>query len=237
MSSSPDLVTTSAPSRPRVSLVPLPPQAHPTRPGPLRALGLLVRFRWHLLGRPVRVVLVLVTLLALLLVAVTLVGAHRVPGRVLSAAGIPPDMVAASLPVTFVAFLLTVTAAALGSGGGRETLPAEQAVTFPIGTTTDHLAALGWAPLTLAWVVPATALAASVSFLARDDLAAAETVVVLWLLTATATAQVLAWLAEALRGSRHGTLAVRVVVVLGVVVVGLTFWYGRARSAAHLLGG
>jgi len=230
-------MATSSRPRERATLTRLPLQQRSHPPGPLTALGVLVRFRWHLLARTVRVMAVLASMSALALVMGSIVGAHRLRADGLRAAGVPADEIAASLPVMVVAFLLTVTAAAVGSGGGRETLPADQAVALPIGSTTDHLAALGWAPLTLAWVVPATALAATVSFLARDHPAAAETVVILWLLTATAIAQVLAWLAETVRGSRHGRWAVRVVITLGVVVVGLTLWTGHARPAAHLLGG
>ncbi|MEO3935584.1 hypothetical protein V3N99_02385 [Dermatophilaceae bacterium Soc4.6] len=226
-------------------LVGLPPQQHPSPPSPLRALGVLARFRWAMLPGPVQVLGLLVGVIALSLEVLLVVGAHRLrsdPGTLtsvtsLTSAGFSAQTLVATLPLTFAAFLLTVTAAALGSGGGRETLPADQAVALPIGSSTDHLAALGWAPLTLAWVVPATALAASVSFAARHDVVAGEAVVVLWLLAVTAAAQLLAWLVESLRSTRHGPLAVRLVTAAVVLVVAVTFWQGHAHTVVRAVGG
>src|SRR3954469_22559020 len=43
------------------------------------------------------------------------------------------------LPTAYIAFLLTTTMAIIGSGGGRELLPREQAVAFPVSPVTDHI--------------------------------------------------------------------------------------------------
>ena len=90
------------------------------------------------------------------------------------------------LPAGFLAFFVTTATAVLFAGGGREALPAEQAVAYPVGPTTDHLAALVMAPLNLAWLLQTWTLLFTVSALTADgNLAAAVLPVVLWLLACT----------------------------------------------------
>ncbi|MGH3629939.1 MAG: hypothetical protein ACRDRL_21175, partial [Sciscionella sp.] len=59
------------------------------------------------------------------------------------------------LPSAYTLLLLAVALAVISAGGGRELLPAEQAVALPISTTTDHLGALLLAPLNIAWALEA----------------------------------------------------------------------------------
>ena len=54
-----------------------------------------------------------------------------------------------------LAFLVLAIFTAVASAGGREVIPREQAVAFPVSTTTDHLGALLLAPLNIAWIVQA----------------------------------------------------------------------------------
>lgn len=200
--------------------------------GPVPALVALLRFR--LGGRPLRL-RVAMALALLAVIAVTLAAAV-VPTRL----SLPDDLlseVRRYLPAAVLVFLLTSVVAAVSSGGGREMLPADQAVAFPIGTTTDHLATLLWAPLNLAWLVQAWTLVASAAMVGRDHLAASVLPILLWVAAATAIAQALAWGVEIIRQSPHGVLAFRVVCgVTGAAVLGASVT-GRAVPAARALGG
>ncbi len=53
---------------------------------------------------------------------------------------------------------------AAASGGGRELLPREQAVAFPVSSTTDHLGALLMAPLNIAWLLQAWTLLGATAY-------------------------------------------------------------------------
>ncbi len=84
---------------------------------------------------------------------------------------------------------------AVASGGGRELLPREAATPYPVSTTTDHLGALVMAPLNIAWILQAWLLLGATAYAVGPEyLVAAQAVVVAWLLSATALAQVAAWL-------------------------------------------
>ena len=205
-----------------------------TRPlGAVPALVALLRFR--LGGRPLRLRIAMG--LALLAVLGLTVLAAVVPTQVDLPADLIPQ-VRLYLPAAVLVFLLTSVVSGVSSGGGRELLPADQAVAFPIGSTTDHLASLLWAPLNLAWLVQAWTLVASAAIVGgRGHLGATILPMLLWVAAATAVAQAVAWGVEIVRQSPHGVLAVRVVWgVLGgaVLVASLT---GRAVTAARALGG
>ena len=222
----------------RSSADPLPgTPAHPTGPaqhlGPALALVPLLRF-W-LGGRPLRARIAMV--LALLAAVTTTVLAAVVPAR----ADLPADLVPQVrlyLPAAVVVFLLTSVVAGVSSGGGREMLPADQAVAFPIGSTTDHLASLLWAPLNLAWLVQAWTLVASAAIVGgRGHLVATVLPMLLWVATATAVAQAVAWGVEIVRQSRHGVVAIRVAWGVGGAGVLVASFTGRAVDAARVMGG
>src|SRR6478609_6125209 len=63
-----------------------------------------------------------------------------------------------NLGAAFAGFLLLAVGAAMGSGGGRELLSRSEAAVHPISPVTEHLGALLFAPVNLAWVLAATAL-------------------------------------------------------------------------------
>lgn len=136
------------------------------------------------------------------------------------------DQVRTSLPAAVLGFLVTSTVAVVSSGGGREVIPAEQAVAFPIGTATDHLASLLLAPVNLAWLVQAWALLAAVAAVTGPDrLGAAQLPTLLWIGTATAVAQLIAWLIEIVRLRPGGGWVVRASTALlgaGLVAVATT---------------
>ncbi|PUA81330.1 hypothetical protein [Nocardioides currus] len=127
--------------------------------------------------------------------------------------GIPADrldLVEAALPAALAGFLLLGIGASMGGGGGRELLPREQAVIHPIGPLTEHLGALVLAPLNLAWLLQAWALLATTALtVGPHGLLGAQVVVLLWVVLATAAAQVVGWSVEGVRRTRHGVVVIR----------------------------
>lgn len=121
----------------------------------------------------------------------------------------------ALLPSLCVGFLVLAMTTAVASAGGREIVPREQAVAFPVSTTTDHLGALLLAPLNIAWIAQSWALIAITAYcMGPRGLLAYELPVVLWILAATALAQVAGWIAEGVRRGPRGIAIFRTVVVL-----------------------
>lgn len=167
-------------------------------------LGHLLRFRAQTVRRPRLGALALAAVLAVTLVmAVAPAWLAAVPGE-------SQRQVERLLPAALAGFLLLGIGASMGGGGGRELLPREQAAIHPVGPLTEHLGALVLAPLNLAWLLQAwTLLAATALVVGRPGLAGAQLVVVLWLLVATALAQVVGWSVEGVRRTRHGVVAVR----------------------------
>ena len=130
------------------------------------------------------------------------------------------------LPSGFLGVLLVSIISAATSGGGRELLPREQAVAFPVSPTTDHLGALLMAPLNIAWLMQCWVILGATSYGvgARPTLVLALVPAFLWLAAATAVAQALAWLVEwTVRGPRGVPivrgLAVAVFLLAATVVV------------------
>jgi hypothetical protein len=136
--------------------------------------------------------------------------------------------VLALLPSASLGFLLLAAFTAVASAGGREVVPREQAVAFPVSTTTDHLGALLLAPLNIAWILQSWTLLGMTSYALGDRLLwAYEIPVLLWIVTATALAQVVGWLAEGVRRGAHGIAVFRgitlVVATLAAALV-VTGW-------------
>lgn len=114
------------------------------------------------------------------------------------------------LPTGLAAFLALAALSAVASGGGRELLARDHAVSLPVSPTTDHLGALLLAPLNIAWLLQGWLLLGSAAYaLGPDGLAAAQVGILLWLAAATALAQVVAWSLEAVRRRAHGIGLVR----------------------------
>lgn len=125
------------------------------------------------------------------------------------------------LPTGFAAFLLLALASAVASGGGRELVPRDQLLAYPVSPATDHLGALLLAPLTIAWLLQAWALVGSAAYAAGSRsptwLVAGT---LLWVLAATAVGQLVAWWVETVRRLPHGIGAVRALAAGAVVLVG-----------------
>lgn len=128
------------------------------------------------------------------------------------------------LPSAYLSVLVISIVSAATSGGGRELLPREQAVAFPVSPTTDHLGALLMAPLNIAWLLQCWVVVGATSYGigARPTLVLALLPVFAWLFAATAMAQLLAWVVEWVRRGPHGALVVRgaaVLLVTGMAIL------------------
>jgi hypothetical protein len=129
--------------------------------------------------------------------------------------------VLALFPSAALGFLLLASFTAVASAGGREVVPREQAVAFPISPTTDHLGALLLAPLNIAWIMQAWLLLGAASYaLGPSRVWAYEIPVLLWIVAATALAQIVGWVAEGVRRGRHGIGTFRILVVLFALALG-----------------
>ena len=154
---------------------------------------------------------------ALLTVAATVAPAYLGGPRPRPFAG----QILALFPSMCLGFLLLACFSAVASAGGREVIPRDQAVAFPVSSTTDHLGALLLAPLNIAWLVQAWALLGSMSYaLGPARLIAYELPALLWVVVATALAQVVGWLAEGVRRGPRGIATFRVIIggLAGAVV-------------------
>ncbi len=119
--------------------------------------------------------------------------------------------VAILLPTALLGVLVIAVVSAAATGGGRELLARDQAVAFPVSVTSDHLGALLMAPLNIAWLLQAWTLMGSVAYVVGPSprLVPAELLTVLWLMCATAIAQVAAWAVEWVRRGAAGLWLVR----------------------------
>jgi hypothetical protein len=114
------------------------------------------------------------------------------------------------LPTAMAGFLAIAIASAVASGGGRELLNREHAVAYPVSPITDHLGALLLAPLNIAWLLQAWLLLGATSYGLQGDFVLPALVgMLLWVLLATSTAQVVAWTVESIRRRDRGILVVR----------------------------
>ena len=137
----------------------------------------------------------------------------------------------ALLPALCLGFMVLAVFTAVASAGGREVVPRDQAVAFPVSTTTDHLGALLLAPLNIAWVLQAWTLLGITSYaLGPERIWAYELPVALWVLTATALAQVGGWLAEGVRRGPHGIVLFRALVTLLALAAGLLVVTGNLAA-------
>ncbi len=156
---------------------------------------------------------------ALGLIGLLTLAAAWLPAHLPGAAGTPGGLerfpsrdIAVLLPSAYVGVLVISMISAASSGGGRELLPRDQGVAFPVSPTSDHLGALLMAPLNIAWLLQSWAVLAMTAFVVGPHhLPAAQVPVLLWLAVATAVAQLVAWAVEWLRRGRQGQWMVRAV--------------------------
>ncbi len=175
-------------------------------------LGSLLAFRRSALSRTHSRRLWWAAALALVLTAAAMIGPAYLGGD------FPRERsgsLLALMPSMAVGFLALAIFSAVASGGGREVVPRDQAVAFPVSTTTDHLGALLMAPLNIAWFAQAWTLFGIASYaLGPEKLWAYQLPLLLWVLASTAMAQIFGWLAEGVRRGRNGIVTFRLIVAV-----------------------
>ncbi|GAA1940991.1 hypothetical protein [Nocardioides marmoribigeumensis] len=115
------------------------------------------------------------------------------------------------LPTAMVGILVIALISAAASGGGRELIPRDQGVAYPVTPLTDHLGALLMAPLNTAWLLQAWTLLGATAYVVGPTwwLPLVQLPVVLWLVCATTIAQVIGWGMEWVRRGRGGPWSIR----------------------------
>lgn len=188
----------------------------------------LIRFRAAgMRGRGRRAATSGITVFAALTLAAAVVPAY-LPGAATAAKA---NDLLILLPTAYVAFMMTTTLSVIGSGGGRELLPRDQAVAFPVSPVTDHLGALLLAPLNVAWIVQVWCLLGITAYVAGPPrLVLVQLTAVLWILVATTIAQLVAWCVEHVRRGRHGIGLVRAMWVALAFSVGALFATGNVAT-------
>jgi len=160
----------------------------------------LLVFRLSAGGRDPRRSVALIVLLAVGLGVVVpiVVGAMTPPG-----AGFEAQLLT---PTAWTAFLLTACLASIAAAGGRELLPRDRAVSFPVSAAADHLGALTLTPLNVAWSIQAVGLATLTAYGVGSGptLLPALAATVVWIVAATAVGQLVGWLSELVRTFRFG---------------------------------
>jgi hypothetical protein len=132
------------------------------------------------------------------------------------------DRFIAILPTLYLGFLALTILSAIASGGGREIVPREQSVAYPVSTVTEHFGALLLAPLNVAWLIQAwTVLGMTTYVLGPQGLPLAVVPLLLWIAFATAAGQVLGWVFEGIRRGPHGILVARLIAAAGMAAVGV----------------
>lgn len=179
-----------------------------------RAAGLSVKSR-----RRLRLAGLLVLLLTVVSAVVPALLVDPLEGR-------NQGRVIALTPSLYLGFCLLAVLAAITSGGGREVVPREQAVAFPVSTVTEHLGALLLAPLNIAWLLQAWTLLGATSYaVGPRNLHLSITTVLLWIAFATALGQVVGWTFEGIRRGPFGIWISRGITAacgLGVATLVLT---------------
>jgi hypothetical protein len=132
----------------------------------------------------------------------------------------------AILPSMYLGFLSLAVLAAVASGGGREIVPREQAVAFPVSSVTEHFGALLLAPLNIAWLIQAWTLLGMTTYVVGPHaLPASALTLLLWIAFSTAVGQAVGWVFEGTRRGKHGILVARLIAaaaIAGVVTLVLT---------------
>lgn len=187
-------------------------------PGSLRDLRALLAMRAGSLSRQHRRRMALAGGLVLgLTVAAVVVPAYVAD----SLDGLRANSFVALLPSLYVGFLVLAVISSIASGGGREVVPREQTVAFPVSTWTEHFGALLLSPLNIAWLLQSWALLGATSYvLGPQNLLFSALPVLLWIVLASALGQAIGWVVEGLRRGAHGIWVMRLLVVATAVLAG-----------------
>lgn len=179
------------------------------RPG-LADLGALLAFRaGSLEARQRRRLQIGVALVLAITVAAVVVPAYV--GRAHPGAG-----TVGLLPSMYLGFLALAIVSAIASGGGREVVPREQLVAFPVSSWTEHFGALLLSPLNIAWLLQAWTLLGTTAYVfGPANLPFTVLPVLVWIVFASAAGQVVGWAIEGVRRGRFGVWAMRALIGLG----------------------
>lgn len=125
------------------------------------------------------------------------------------------------LPSALAGLLILAVVSSVASGGGRELLSREHGVAYPVSPTTDHLGALLFAPLNIAWLLQTWMLLGVTAYaLGPRWLIGADLIALLWVAAVTAIGQAVAWTVETVRRGWQGVLIVRLLgLFVGAVAV------------------
>jgi len=115
------------------------------------------------------------------------------------------------IPSAWLFFLLSAVVAAGTSAGGRQLLPRDQAVAFPVSPSADHLGAVLTTPLNVAWSVQAVTLLGLTSWATgpQPGIGPALLLTLAWIVCCTVVAQGAGWLVELARTAAAGVWVVR----------------------------
>lgn len=191
----------------------------------LRDVRFLFGFRAaSLRGKSRTRIRIVLAVLVLVTVAIALV-----PAWIPTTPRFSKGSVIALMPTAYAGFLVLAATSAIASGGGRELIARDQAVVFPISSIVEHLGALLMAPLNIAWILQCwLLLGVSAYGLGPEGLPWIIPMTLLWVVCATALAQVIAWTMEAIRRGPAGLVVSRFVVAAMILI-------GAGAVATHRL--
>lgn len=209
----------------------------------------LLHLRWSLLRAPRGALLVAGTaVVAVLGPALLALGAWVVPHVPFARRTEAVEL----LPTAYLVLAVGLVVAAVASSGGRELIPRDELVAYPMSPTADHLGALLLAPLNLAWLLQTLALglvtgvaAGSEALRAPDatqsvsltaggwwGVAVAGVVTAAWVLVVTTVAQAAAWVVELVRTLPRGRWWLRGTGL--AAAAGLVLWFDVERVVGLL---
>lgn len=147
-----------------------------------------------------------------LLISLLTVAASWLPAYLPTGDGRRADVLSL-LPSAMIGILVIAVISAAASAGGRELLPRDQAVSYPVSPLTDHLGALLMAPLNIAWLLQTWTLLGATAYVVGPSwrLPLVQVPVLLWLGCATSIAQVIGWTMEWVRRGPFGAWTIRAV--------------------------
>lgn len=193
--------------------------------GPVGQVADLFRFRWSTLPGAGKVGLAVAGSLALLLGPLAFgLGVWAGPDLSVDVRTQASEL----LPASLVLVAVGIVVAAIASGGGRELVPRQQLVAYPVTPMAEHLTMLAMTPANLAWWIQSLGLflVAGVATAVRVPEGGSAVLPGLmmfalcaaWLAAATTLAQWLAWVLDVARLLPGGVWIVRAGMLLAVLV-------------------
>lgn len=217
---------TAVQEQPPLADVAVPRPAVGRPPGPVGQVAALVALRVAALRGPSRRrAAVGVAVLPIVVVAVVVTATLYPRAHV--------DDLRLLLPSAWLFFLVSAVVAAATSAGGRQLLPREQSLAFPVSPSADHLGAVLTAPLNVAWSVQAMTLLGLTGWVTgpRPGIGPALLLTLAWIVCCTVVAQGAGWLVELARTTAGGVWAVRVLVAAAGLAAAAVAVSGRVTDA------